>query len=141
VLKLRNVSGRPRRISVTGYWEWVLGDLRAKSLLHVQTEVDLKTGALLARNFYSTDFAGRIVFLDVNDPARTSPATAEGIHRAQRQPGPAGRAAAGAPLRQGRRGPGSLRRAAGRRRCRTGRSARSASGSGWAATPRPMCRP
>jgi cyclic beta-1,2-glucan synthetase len=25
VLKLRNVSGRPRRVSVTGYWEWVLG--------------------------------------------------------------------------------------------------------------------
>ncbi|HEX2861792.1 MAG TPA: glucoamylase family protein, partial [Lacunisphaera sp.] len=53
VLKLRNVSGRPRRVSVTGYWEWVLGDLRAKSLLHVQTEVDLKTGALLARNYYN----------------------------------------------------------------------------------------
>ena len=56
VLKLRNVSGRPRRVSVTGYWEWVLGDLRQKSLLHVQTEVDLKTGALLARNYYNTEF-------------------------------------------------------------------------------------
>ncbi len=28
VLKLRNVSGRPRQLSVTGYWEWVLGELR-----------------------------------------------------------------------------------------------------------------
>ncbi len=71
VLKLRNVSGRPRRLSVTGYWEWVLGDLRQKSLLHVQTEVDLKTGALLARNYYNTEFPDRIVFLDVNDAART----------------------------------------------------------------------
>jgi cellobiose phosphorylase len=71
VLKIRNVSGRPRRLSVTGYWEWVLGDLRQKSLLHVQTEVDLKTGALLARNYYNTEFPGRLVFLDVNDPART----------------------------------------------------------------------
>ena len=59
VLKLRNVSGRPRRISVTGYWEWVLGDQRQKNLLHVQTEVDHKTGALLARNFYNTDFSER----------------------------------------------------------------------------------
>ena len=59
VLKLRNVSGRPRRISVTGYWEWVLGEQRPKNLLHVQTEVDQKTGALLARNFYNTDFSGR----------------------------------------------------------------------------------
>jgi len=71
VLKLRNVSGRPRRVSVTGYWEWVLGDLRQKSLLHVQTEVDLKTGALLARNYYNTEFPDRTVFIDVNDGART----------------------------------------------------------------------
>src|ERR1039458_2561254 len=40
LLKLRNVSGRPRVLSVTGYWEWVLGELRHKSLLHVQTQVD-----------------------------------------------------------------------------------------------------
>ena len=59
VLKLQNVSGRPRRISVTGYWEWVLGEQRQRNLLHVQTEVDNKTDALLARNFYNTDFAGR----------------------------------------------------------------------------------
>ena len=70
VLKLRNVSGRPRRVSVTGYWEWVLGDLRQKSLLHVQTEVDLKTGALLARNFYNTEFPERIAFVDVTDASR-----------------------------------------------------------------------
>jgi cellobiose phosphorylase len=71
VLKLRNVSGRPRRLSVTSYMEWVLGDQRPKSLLHVQTEVDLKTGALLARNYYNTEFPDRIVFLDVNDGTRT----------------------------------------------------------------------
>jgi cyclic beta-1,2-glucan synthetase len=71
VLKLRNVSGRPRRLSVISYWEWVLGDLRQKSLLHVQTEVDLKTGALLARNYYNTEFPDRIVFIDVNDATRS----------------------------------------------------------------------
>ena len=71
VLKLRNFSGRPRRVSVTGYWEWVLGDLRQKSLLHVQTEVDLRTGALLARNYYNTEFPDRIAFIDVNEGPRT----------------------------------------------------------------------
>jgi cellobiose phosphorylase len=71
VLKLRNVSGRPRRLSVTGYMEWVLGDLRHKNLLHVQTEVDLKTGALLARNYYNTEFPDRIVFLDANETSGT----------------------------------------------------------------------
>ena len=71
VLKLRNISGRARRLSVTSYSEWVLGDLRHKSLLHVRTEVDNKTGALLARNYDNTDFPGRIVFLDVNDSSRS----------------------------------------------------------------------
>ena len=71
VLKVRNISGRARRLSVTGYCEWVLGDVRDKSLLHVQTEVDLKTGALLARNYYNTEFADRIAFIDVNEALRT----------------------------------------------------------------------
>jgi cyclic beta-1,2-glucan synthetase len=71
VLKLRNISGRPRRLSVTGYWEWVLGELRQKSLLHVQTEADPKTGALLARNPFNTEFGERIAFVDVSDSMRT----------------------------------------------------------------------
>jgi cellobiose phosphorylase len=71
VLKTRNISGRSRRLSVTGYWEWVLGEQRQRSALHVQTEVDLKTGALIARNRYNTEFAERIVFVDVNETTRT----------------------------------------------------------------------
>ena len=71
VFKLRNISGRRRRISVTGYWEWVLGDQRQKNLLHVQTEVDHKTGALLARNFYNTDFSEQVAFVDVANSVRT----------------------------------------------------------------------
>jgi cyclic beta-1,2-glucan synthetase len=71
VLKLRNLSGRPRQLSITGYWEWVLGELRQKNLLHIQSEVDLKTGALLARNPFNTDFAERIAFVHTSDPART----------------------------------------------------------------------
>lgn len=71
VLKLRNLSGGNRRLSVTSYVEWVLGDLREKSLLHVQTEEDAKTGALFARNHGNTEFLGRIVFLDVNETSRS----------------------------------------------------------------------
>ena len=40
VLKVRNASGRPRRLSATGYVEWVLGDLRPKTTMHVITEID-----------------------------------------------------------------------------------------------------
>ncbi len=66
VLSLRNRSGRPRRLSITGYLEWVLGDEREKTLMHVVTERDSITGALFARNAYNTDFAGRTAFFDVD---------------------------------------------------------------------------
>ena len=71
VCRLRNLSARPRRISVTGYWEWVLDDLRPRTLLHVQTEIDASTGALLARNRYHGDFADRIVFVDAGEAGQT----------------------------------------------------------------------
>jgi cellobiose phosphorylase len=71
VLKVRNVSGRSRRLSATGYVEWVLGDLRSKSAMHVVTEIDPTSGALFARNAYNTEFAGRVAFFDVDDLSRT----------------------------------------------------------------------
>ena len=71
VVKLRNRSGRPRRLSVTGYWEWVLGQWRSTNLMHVVTEVDPTTGALFARNSYNREFAGKTVFVNVSDTART----------------------------------------------------------------------
>ncbi|MGZ8549588.1 MAG: glucoamylase family protein, partial [Chitinophagaceae bacterium] len=64
VLKVRNKSKRHRRISVTGYVEWVLGDLRSRSLMHVITELDTRTGAILARNAYNTEFENRVAFFD-----------------------------------------------------------------------------
>ena len=71
VLKVRNASGRSRRLSATGYVEWVLGDLRPKSIMHVITEVDSDSGALFARNPYNTEFADRIAFFDVDEERRT----------------------------------------------------------------------
>ncbi len=70
-LKIRNASGRARRISVTGYVEWVLGDLRPKSVMHVVTEKDGRTGALFARNPYSMEFGERVAFFDIDDTTRT----------------------------------------------------------------------
>lgn len=71
VLKLVNTSGRPRKISITGYVEWVLGDLRAKTAMHVTTEIAVESGAILARNSYSLEYAGRVAFFDVDEANRT----------------------------------------------------------------------
>ena len=57
VLKIRNESGRKRKLTATGYVEWVLGDLRPKSAMHVITAIDRKSGALFARNPYNTEIA------------------------------------------------------------------------------------
>jgi len=71
VLKVRNESGRSRKLSATGYAEWVLGDRRSKSAMHVVTRVEPGSGALLARNSYNTEFTDRVAFFDVDDPTRT----------------------------------------------------------------------
>jgi cellobiose phosphorylase len=71
VLKIRNYSNRPRRLSATGYVEWVLGDLRSKSAQYIVTEIDPSTGALFARNPYNTEFRDRVCFFDVNDSNKT----------------------------------------------------------------------
>ena len=66
VLKLRNDGDRPRRLSATGYVEWVLGDERQKMAQHVTTQVAPGTGALYARNHYSNDFGNWVAFFDID---------------------------------------------------------------------------
>jgi cyclic beta-1,2-glucan synthetase len=70
-LKITNRSGRPRQLSITGYWEWVLGELRGKTLMHVVTEADPVTGAIFARNPYSPEFADKVAFVDCSETVRT----------------------------------------------------------------------
>jgi cyclic beta-1,2-glucan synthetase len=71
VLKLRNLSGRDRQLSATGYVEWVLADMRVRSQMHVITELDGASGAITARNPYNTEFSGRVAFFDVDAVGRT----------------------------------------------------------------------
>ena len=65
-LKIRNESGRPRKMSATGYIELVLGDSRVKTAMHIHTEIDLESGALFAKNQYNTEFNNRVAFFDVD---------------------------------------------------------------------------
>jgi cyclic beta-1,2-glucan synthetase len=64
-LRLTNRSGRPRRVSVTAYAEWVLGTSRGASAPFITTEMDAQTGAMLARNPWNTAFASRVAFADL----------------------------------------------------------------------------
>ncbi|MFZ2269233.1 MAG: glucoamylase family protein [Azonexus sp.] len=70
VLRIRNDSGHWRRLSATGYVEWVLGDLRPKSAMHVVTEIDPASGAICAHNPYSAEFGDRIAFFDADASTR-----------------------------------------------------------------------
>ena len=67
VIKLRNHSERTRQLSLTGYWELVLGEWRHSNLMHIVTETDPHSGALFARNPYGRECAGRIVFAHVSN--------------------------------------------------------------------------
>jgi len=70
VLVLRNDSGRARSLSATGYVEWVLGDLRAKTGPHISTDIAAGNGALVARNPFSNDFGDWVGFFDVDESDR-----------------------------------------------------------------------
>lgn len=69
-IRIVNRSGRSRKLSVTGYVEWVLGALRPQSMMHVVTDIDPASGAIIARNAYSAEFATRVAFFDTDDIQR-----------------------------------------------------------------------
>jgi cyclic beta-1,2-glucan synthetase len=64
-LTIHNTSARTRRLSVTPYIEWILGQARAAAAPYIVTDIDPTTGALFATNPWSTAFAGRVAFLDM----------------------------------------------------------------------------
>ena len=68
LLTLSNNSGRTRKISVTGYVEWTLGESRTRSALHVVTHAPSIHGccAVLANNFYGDNGGERTAFFAVS---------------------------------------------------------------------------
>ena len=62
-LTLRNLSSTPRRLTVTGYVEWVLGTARGASAPFLVTGFDEAAGAVMVRNPWSTAFPGRVAFV------------------------------------------------------------------------------
>ena len=64
-LTITDRSGHARRLSVTGYVEWVLGSSRTSTAPFVVTEIDPETKAILAHNPWNDQFGERVAFIDL----------------------------------------------------------------------------
>ncbi|GFE60625.1 GH36-type glycosyl hydrolase domain-containing protein [Geobacter sp. AOG2] len=67
-LRLTNASPRKRRLSVTYYAEWTLGENRETSQMHVTTTWDGEIQALLAHNRYHPEYGERVAFMAMVPP-------------------------------------------------------------------------
>jgi cellobiose phosphorylase len=74
LLTLENLSSVRRRLSLYFYNEWLLGPPRERHALHAVTEFDPETGAVFARNPYTSDFSGRIGFAGLSEPPTSATA-------------------------------------------------------------------
>ncbi len=81
VIKINNSSGKQRKLSVTGFVQWVLADLHAKSLMHIVTETTADNNTIFAKNAYSSEFSNRVVFFDTEDADSLSADRTEFIGR------------------------------------------------------------
>ena len=66
-IKVANHSGRTRRLTATGYLEWVLGELRSAGVMHIVTELHIVGGTLMAKNSFNTEFQDYVAFFGVDD--------------------------------------------------------------------------
>jgi len=67
-LVLFNNSGRQRKLSLTYYVEWTLGESRETTQMHIATSWEEDAQVMLARNRYHPDYPEKIAFAGVSAP-------------------------------------------------------------------------
>lgn len=70
-LRLKNDSPIPRKLSITYYVEWTLGENRQTSQMHISTRWDDEIGAVLARNRYHPEYSDRVAFASIYPGAKS----------------------------------------------------------------------
>ena len=68
VLRITNLSGQTRHLTMTAYAEWTLGARRDESQYQVRTRYVPEHGAVLAQNFFDPSFAAWTAFLATSAP-------------------------------------------------------------------------
>jgi len=71
LIKLKNRSNRARKLTVANYVQWVLGESDQRTAQHIWTQMDVKSGAILARNAWNLDFGNWVAFAGTSEPRRT----------------------------------------------------------------------
>jgi cyclic beta-1,2-glucan synthetase len=67
VLSITNSSPRARKISLTGYVEWILGVDRERTQGHVRIEMLSGKSVMLASNTFEAELAGQVAFFAVSE--------------------------------------------------------------------------
>ena len=68
-LTLKNDSNKTRKLSVTYYIAWTLGEQRENTQQHVVTQWDPELGAILAHNRYHPEYGDRVAFASISPSA------------------------------------------------------------------------
>ena len=71
-LRLDNIGKRTRHLSATYFAEWVLGTHRENAAMQVVCKRDAVSGAVVAKNLWTDDFAGKLAFVAASPIARSA---------------------------------------------------------------------
>ena len=72
-LRLDNIGRRTRHLSATYFAEWVLGTHRENASMQVVCKRDAVSGAVVAKNLWTDDFAGKLAFVATSPVADSRP--------------------------------------------------------------------